>query len=340
MRCLTLADELARQGAIVQFICREHKGHLRQLIEERGYTVSLLPLADKLIAPSMPVHTHWIGEHWQQDAEQTSAAIKETIDWLIVDHYGLDARWHKQLRQRAEKIMVIDDLADRELDCDLLLDQNFYTNQSSRYAQYISKDCTCLLGPQYALLRNEFIELRKQVIARKNLDKLLIFFSASDPVNETYKAASALTLFNNIKTDIVVGKNYQHIEAITKLCKDSKHIKLHVDINYMARLMASSDLAIGAMGGATWERIFLGLPTAMTTLANHQIQATKDICTTGTAWHLGNHTDTTSNTYATFLDNLIGSSALLNSASEACFKLTGHQRVYGAQAIAEHLEAN
>ncbi|SUD98992.1 hypothetical protein [Psychrobacter phenylpyruvicus] len=37
MRCLTLADELARQGAKCYFICREHKGNLIDFITQKGY---------------------------------------------------------------------------------------------------------------------------------------------------------------------------------------------------------------------------------------------------------------------------------------------------------------
>ena len=50
------------------------------------------------------------------------------VDLLIVDNYSLSLRWEKALRKVAKNIMVIDDLANRKHDCDILLDQNFYIN--------------------------------------------------------------------------------------------------------------------------------------------------------------------------------------------------------------------
>lgn len=58
--------------------------------------------------------------------------------------------------------MVIDDLANRKHDCDLLLDQNFYLDMNSRYEGLVPKHTKLLLGPKYALLREEFKLARKK----------------------------------------------------------------------------------------------------------------------------------------------------------------------------------
>ena len=79
----------------------------------------------------------------------------------MVDHYALDVRWESAMRTQARHIMVIDDIADRQHDCDVLLDQNFYENMQTRYTGKVPPYCRLLLGPRYALLRDEFRELHE-----------------------------------------------------------------------------------------------------------------------------------------------------------------------------------
>src|SRR5690554_1589336 len=82
---------------------------------------------------------------------------------LVVDHYALDTEWEKLLRPVADRIMVIDDLADRAHDCDILLDQNYYQNRERRYEGLVPPHCLQFLGPGFALLRPEFREARRNL---------------------------------------------------------------------------------------------------------------------------------------------------------------------------------
>jgi UDP-2,4-diacetamido-2,4,6-trideoxy-beta-L-altropyranose hydrolase len=131
MRCLTLANALQATGAQCHFICCEHPGNLIAQIRQRGFAVSVLLAATKAhITDEQAVEQHsnyaaWLGAGWATDAAQTKVGFGATaVDWLIVDHYALDARWEQALRPLYRKLMVIDDLADWPHDCDLLLDQN------------------------------------------------------------------------------------------------------------------------------------------------------------------------------------------------------------------------
>jgi len=209
MRCLTLADELRGRDAEIVFVCREFAGNLCGYIEEKGYVVHRLPVSD---APDQGVgadlkHAAWLGADWQTDGGQVEEIIKRLaapLDWLIVDHYALDERWEEYLRPYVKKIMVIDDLADRAHDCDLLLDQNFYENLESRYDGLVSAWCKKLLGPKYALLRPEFREARKNLRKRDgHVKRIMIFFGGSDPANETTKALEAIRMLK--RPDIAVA---------------------------------------------------------------------------------------------------------------------------------------
>ncbi|MBL0225443.1 MAG: UDP-2,4-diacetamido-2,4,6-trideoxy-beta-L-altropyranose hydrolase [Geobacteraceae bacterium] len=164
MRCLTLADELRQRGADVIFICRILLGNLIGLIEDKGYSVVRLqqPETEYIAAAEDVAHAAWLGVSWEQDAVDTIDAFGEKHPkLLIIDNYALDSRWETKLRPYVEKIMVIDDLADRSHDCDLLLDQNLYQSIETRYDKLISESCKRLLGPKYALFRPEFVTARK-----------------------------------------------------------------------------------------------------------------------------------------------------------------------------------
>ena len=150
MRCLTLSDNLRERGADVVFVCREHVGHLCGFIEEKGYRVQRLPApVDVCTGLDWNRHASWLGVSREQDADETLEVLRGggPYDWLIVDHYALDQKWEQCLRPMTRWLMVIDDLADRSHDCDLLLDQNYYPDQDRRYESRVPNGCEKLLGP-------------------------------------------------------------------------------------------------------------------------------------------------------------------------------------------------
>ncbi|MFH1884106.1 MAG: UDP-2,4-diacetamido-2,4,6-trideoxy-beta-L-altropyranose hydrolase, partial [Planctomycetota bacterium] len=212
MRCLTLADELRGRGAEVIFVCREFAGNLCGYIEEKGYIVHRLPVSNdqEHDFESNLKHASWLGADWQTDARQVEEVFKDLdthLDWLVVDHYALDEKWEGYLRPYVKKIMVIDDLADRAHDCDLLMDQNFHENLESRYDGLVPPGCIKLLGPKYAALRPEFREVRKNLRKRDgHVKRIMIFFGGSDPTNETAKTLEAMYMLNrpDVAVDVVV----------------------------------------------------------------------------------------------------------------------------------------
>jgi len=295
MRCLTLADELHGHGAEVVFVCREFDGNLCGYIEEKGYIVHRLPVSNEQehnIEGNLK-HAAWLGTDWQTDAGQIEEIIKSlgtTSDWLVVDHYALDERWEEYLRPYVGKIMVIDDLADRAHDCDLLLDQNFYENLESRYDGLVSSDCKKLLGPKYALLRPEFREARKNLRKRNgHLKRIMIFFGGSDPANETAKALEAIRMLNrpNISVDVVVGALNPHGKAIELMVSDLPGCICHFNVEGMAALMAKADFSVGAGGITVWERCALALPSVVITVAENQEKTVSDMAESGYLLFLG-----------------------------------------------------
>ncbi len=281
MRCLTLADALAASGAECRFICREHPGHLIEYIRNKGYVVHALPARAGLLTRTdetmQPPHAHWLGCNWETDAAQTKAAlIHEQPDWLVLDHYALDARWENALQGCYRKLMVIDDLADRPHACDQLLDQNL-GREPGDYQALVPKHCRCLIGPQYALLRTEFAALRACSLQRRQtpkLKRLLITMGGVDQPNATSKVLEALNacpLPSDCQITVVMGARAPWLNQVRSLAATMPWpTEVRVNISDMAQIMADSDLAIGAAGSTSWERCCIGLPTLLVMLADNQ----------------------------------------------------------------------
>lgn len=276
MRCLTLAVALRERGAQAAFVCREHEGNLCELIEDLGFPVARLPSGKT---------SSWLGEDWETDAFQTMKAMKALgkPDWLVVDHYSIDSKWESKLREMTGRIMVIDDLADRTHDCDLILDQNLYADMETRYAGKVPAHCQQLLGPRYALLRDEFRRLHEQVKLRSGVvRRVLVFFGGMDIDNYTSHAIEAIAQLGmpGVHVDVVIGAQHPHRELIETACAEHG-FSCHVQTSKMAELMAAADLSIGAGGSTIWERCCLGLPTLAICTADNQKQQIKDAAREG-----------------------------------------------------------
>jgi UDP-2,4-diacetamido-2,4,6-trideoxy-beta-L-altropyranose hydrolase len=277
MRCLTLAHALQKKGHEVSFVCREHEGHLTQKISTEGFEVFSLPSSKRLNESSSLEHAHWLGEDWKKDAVQTLEVMESlSPELLIVDHYALDVEWEKKLRGKVSKIFVIDDLADREHDCDFLLDQT-YGRECCDYEKLVPTFCQLLLGSEYALLRPEFYEWRERSLERRErptLKNILVSMGGVDPDNYTESVLSSLARSNlntNITVTVVLGKNSPHINKVREFAaKMPFDTQVLTEVNNMAEIMTYSDLAIGASGATTWERCCLGLPTLSIILAENQ----------------------------------------------------------------------
>jgi UDP-2,4-diacetamido-2,4,6-trideoxy-beta-L-altropyranose hydrolase/UDP-4-amino-4,6-dideoxy-N-acetyl-beta-L-altrosamine N-acetyltransferase len=277
MRCITLAQVLKENGVNVEFICRKHEGSLIDKIRSSGFTAHELEVYKEIEADNGLAHSHWLGATQQQDAGDCIDILKaEKLDWLIVDHYALDEQWQKKLRPFCEKLMVIDDLADRKHHCDILLDQTFGRQQED-YLALTPKDCKLLLGSQYALLRPEFSKWRGASLERRSkpeFKQLLINMGGVDVDNVTEKVLDELkvcNLPNDLKITVVMGGLAPHLESVkSKVITLPYKTEVKVDVGNMAEIMANSDIAIGAAGSTTWERCCLGLPTIQIVTAKNQ----------------------------------------------------------------------
>jgi len=293
MRCLTLAEELQRLGHSCVFICREHPGNLGDFITNKGFVVHLLSTTNGVnftAEDDDTVHAEWLGVSWRIDAEQTLVALGSMeVDWLVVDHYALDARWEKLLGKAFGQIMVIDDLADRHHACDLLLDQNL-GREIADYDHKVPEHCTRLIGPKYALLRPEFARLREKSLERRKtpeLKRILISLGGVDRTNVTAQVLSVLhdsQLSSETELDVIMGAAAPYLNDIqVQVSQIRFRATISVNVGDMAERMCRADLSIGAAGSTSWERCCLGLPAITVVLADNQRSAAHALSQQGVA---------------------------------------------------------
>ncbi len=282
MRCLTLADELARRGASVSFACADPADYVINAVARKGY--GLL----RLLSLEKDGSINQI-----KDATMLSALLPESPckALVVVDHYSLGKCWEKAIGKHGAEVLVIDDLANREHDCGLLLDQNLGDGKEMAYKAKIGDSTPLLLGPRYALLRPEFVQKRQQ---RRQLSGeirgVMVSYGGSDPTNETAKAIEALNLLGepNLHCDVVVGDANANLEDIrAQIRKVGFLAQIHQQVDNISEIMAASDLALGSGGSTTWERCCLALPSIIVTVADNQDAGARAVADSGSSLHLG-----------------------------------------------------
>jgi UDP-2,4-diacetamido-2,4,6-trideoxy-beta-L-altropyranose hydrolase len=280
MRCLTLGLALREAGTDSLFMSRNLEGNLNTRVRAANFDLVELPAPVpgrlRAVGEDEPTHAAWLRVDWHEDAAQTRDALltrSGPLDWLITDHYALDARWERTLAAHARRHMVIDDLADRAHECNLLLDQNFAPEMPTRYRRHVPAGCVQMLGPTYALLQPMYKALRAGIAARRApVKRILVYFGGADLHGMTVKAVAACARLGrpDIVVDVVMSSTSAQLEAVRREVSACRNSHLYLDLPSLAPLIAAADLAVGASGATVWERLCLGLPSVIVTVAENQ----------------------------------------------------------------------
>lgn len=242
MRCLVLADHLAARG----WRCIFATG-----AESVGTVPALAASGHMIVAPD---------------------GVPAAADILIVDHYDLDARFETASRAWARRVVVLDDLADRPHDADLLIDASL-GRRPADYLRLVPAPCRLLVGPDFALLRPEFPKARAASLARDRsvIRRVFVNFGATDPDNLTGRLLHGFAgVLPGVEFDVVLGAGAPHLAAVSAAAAHLPNIHLHVGPRDIARLISGADLAIGNAGTGAWERCALGVPSVVVAIADNQ----------------------------------------------------------------------
>ena len=258
MRSLTLARALEAQGASCAFVGPP--------------TVSELLDTFSPDTPRVPAE------------DLAAAAVRESFDAIIFDHYGLSAPDHRAMAQ-GRPVLVIDDLADRPLGADIVLDAG-PERRAEDYDGLVPESARLLLGPSFAAVRPEFAALREPALAWRGepVQRVLIAMGLTDVGAITSRIVERVRpRVQDAGIDIVLGAAAPSIPGLTKIARRDPRLMVHVDTPHMARLTAEADIGIGAPGSSTWERCTLGLPSVLVVLAENQRPAAHAMAERGAA---------------------------------------------------------
>lgn len=320
MRCLALADRLSAKGCEIHFLCDGLPPFLAQLLDDKGYFLHSLERDGK---PVLNADIAW-------DIISTLGKV----DWLIIDHYSIDSVWEASIKPLVGQVMVIDDLANRQHQCHVLLDQNFYLDAGSRYTGLVPDDTRLLLGPSYALLRPDFPEARRIKAASKPKEavaqRILICFGGADPTNESMKTLRALAplMFEmDCTVEVIVGAACTHLEEIHAFVGENQWANLTINARDIAKRMVSADLAIGAAGSMSWERASIGLPSIAIAVAKNQVLLAEHAASRGIHLYLGWHDEVTEDGLREAASLLLGNRFLRAAFTNASMSLCDGQGV-------------
>jgi UDP-2,4-diacetamido-2,4,6-trideoxy-beta-L-altropyranose hydrolase len=272
MRCQTLAFEFAELGWGVIFASR-------QMTPENAY---------QRIVLSGPK---------EKEPEEIAAGLDGPVDLLVVDTYEWQARLEQRCRRWANKILVIDDLANRKHDCDVLMDQTLGRSDED-YASLTPSGARLMMGVDYALIRREFRNQRSEALARRNepVKKILVSIGGTDTENLVERILTGIAEAGlDVVVDLAISDATSNLESIRELiAKLGKKYRLHLNADNMAQLMKHADLSIGAAGGTSWERCCMGLPSVIVVRAENQQHIAKNLSKAAAVLNLGNSETVTS----------------------------------------------
>lgn len=277
IRCRSLARALRSLGADVRFCGRVQEGHFLTAFQEEFYTYIIDTPLELSIDPQNEI---WLPTTEEKDAYLTKQIINSCSDWhpdwIFVDHYGLSSSWHQAIRASWPDTLIAgaDDLANRSLDLDLLVDHNYFCGSlSDRYENKLSldRDTALCLGPKFALIDPLHSQIAKSLPPRTSIFRILISLGGAGDLHLLENILLALGDLNDRKFQIylVNGGFSQSTSRLSGLC-DSLDIVIFNSLESLAPLMSSCDICIGAGGTSTWERLCLGLPTITYSLAENQ----------------------------------------------------------------------
>lgn len=253
-RTVALGRELEARGGEVRWACEADA--VRALVDRGVCSQRIRVLADRALMGSSRESAAEPGEQLR-DAAATLGG--EVPDWVVVDTYALGAAWHGCVRGVGAKLLAFDDLCDRPLDVDMVV------NAAAEVGDYrpLAAGAVELVGLRYSVPGHapRCPDLRSS--------ELLLSFGASDPSNLTSAVLEALRPrfergFAGCRAVVQLGRDAPHRGAVESLVKRLPWAAL------ADGPMRAPRMAIGAAGVSIQERMQDGVPSIVMCAAQNQ----------------------------------------------------------------------
>lgn len=327
MRCLTLALRLKNNGHEIFFITKNHLGFSEKIISD-CFKLFVIDggVSSELTTQAKKNYLAWLGEGWEADLKKTNNLIDKIgkVDLVVIDHYSLDERYERQLSSKY--VMVIDDLMNRGHSCDILLDQNITASHSVYKNLLKNESAVTLLGPENALLREEFEILHTKVTIgdeSRAIKSILVFFGASDVNGDCLKVAKALPLsdWSNYEITFILNSSHRDFSELASQIRPFPKARLWSFVENLADLMLTSDLFIGAGGTTSWERACMGIATALVSVADNQTAICKELDKQKICLFLGSSLEMNEMRWRDFFREIVPNNSLWYNYRNQSYKL-------------------
>ena len=266
MRALTLAGALAERGAAVSFLAP--------------------PFVAELLDRFAPASVGRIATAFGEPEDLSGAAVEAAAGFraVVFDNFRLGAREHYRIAG-GRPSLAVDDLADRRLGVDMVLDVGPDRRQQD-YEGWVEPDARLLLGPSWALVRPRFAAVRAAALARRakadSVDRVLVSLGLTDVGAITARVVNRLLpRLGEAGLDVVLGRAAASLGELQRLAARDPRVVLQVETDAMAELCAAADLAVGAGGSSVWERCAVGLPSLTLVLAQNQEPGARALASAG-----------------------------------------------------------
>lgn len=312
IRCLALAHGLARAGFQVVFATKPYDDRLVRKIKREGYAIQLLPLTYEP----------------EQDARLSiglaAVALRRPI--FVLDSYELPATYHRAVMGAGLCLVLIDDLARGAVAADILVNQNISAGPEVYAKQELGR---VLLGPRYALLREEFRTLRRRVRpASRETRRVLVTLGGADPDGQTFKAVKAIGRLKEkegIEAVVILGHAHPDPAGLqTCIAETGRPIRLLAERDDIGQWMLDADVAISGGGTTCLELACLGVPNLILILSEEQRGNAEGLDAAGVSFNLGQGSTATEAQITEALEAL-----LANPSRRGAMTLAGRALVDG-----------
>ena len=302
-RCLALACSLRERGARVSVLSHELTDHFKHAFFEIGCTVVDLLSRDD---PAEVV------------AEVARIRGSDAPVTVLVDQYGLDAGWETEVRRAVSRLVVLEDRPFRHHDADVLVDPGADGERLVHYPALVPERTQIVTGRDFVLIHPRYAELRSVVPVRGAGPRRVLVQLGSDRSDLVLRVLTALdrVASDDLLAHVVLPSNHPHLDAAETLCA-ARGWALHLEVREMWNLYSAVDLAIAAPGVSIWERMCLGVPSAVIGTTELHRDAYPDIRQSGAVTWLGHMTELEDDTLARGIQQELERTDLL-ARSEAC----------------------
>jgi spore coat polysaccharide biosynthesis predicted glycosyltransferase SpsG len=271
VRCVALAEEMTSRGWQVEVF-----GDLGGLaFAERQVLARGLGLQP---VPAEPV-------------DQVRALRAASLDALVVDSYTLPNRVTTDLADGGLPLLALVDGALRGQRAHVYVDQNIGAEAD---AVDLPDGSSRLAGTDYALLRDA-VRTRRPRSAwspRGETPSIVVSFGGTDAFGMTAVAVEALAAAGEPFSAIVVSVDDAVGRRVAELSlPPGASLTVSEPFDDFPAALAGADLVLGAAGTSVWEYCCLGLPAAVTAVAENQQEAYGRLVNSGTMLPLGTLTE-------------------------------------------------